>query len=150
MQYIKGDLIKAAKSGKVDVIIHQANCFCLMGAGIARIIADEFPEMYKVDQETIVGDITKFGSFSYAYMNKYNLHGFNAYGQYRTGRSTDYDQLKSSLLQINKYIDDNIDDKNIRIGLPMLGCGIGGGDWNVVDQIIKDVFKDKYVFVYQL
>ena len=30
------------------------------------------------------------------------------------------------------------------IGIPYkIGCGLGGGDWNIVEDIIKTVFRDK-------
>ena len=35
MNIVKGDLIKSAKEGQFDVIIHGCNCFNTMGAGIA-------------------------------------------------------------------------------------------------------------------
>ena len=41
MNKIKGDLIKFAINGKFDVIIHGCNCFCTMGAGIAKTIKEK-------------------------------------------------------------------------------------------------------------
>ena len=38
MKIIKGDLIKLALQGEFDVIVHGCNCFCTMGAGIAKSI----------------------------------------------------------------------------------------------------------------
>jgi O-acetyl-ADP-ribose deacetylase (regulator of RNase III) len=37
-----------------------------------------------------------------------------------------------------------------KIGFPKLGCGLAGGDWNFVSEIIKEVFYDQEVFVYEL
>lgn len=48
----RGDLIKLAKKGKFDIIVHGCNCFCEMGAGIARQIKKTFPEAYRADMET--------------------------------------------------------------------------------------------------
>ena len=45
---IKGDLIKLAIKGDFDVIIHGCNCFCTMGAGIAKSIKTAFPEAYLI------------------------------------------------------------------------------------------------------
>lgn len=39
MKVITGNLIKLAINGDFDVIIHGCNCFCKMGAGIAKQIA---------------------------------------------------------------------------------------------------------------
>mgnify|MGYP001795501660 FL=1 len=38
MKTIKGDLVKLAIKGEFDLIIHGCNCFCTMGAGIAKTI----------------------------------------------------------------------------------------------------------------
>lgn len=43
----------------VDVIIQQNNCFQTHGAGIAKLIKDKFPEVYKNDLKTGRGDKTK-------------------------------------------------------------------------------------------
>ena len=59
MKLIKGDLIQLAKNGEFDVIIHGCNCFCTMGAGIAKTIKDIFPEAYKADLNTKKGDRSK-------------------------------------------------------------------------------------------
>lgn len=44
MNIVHGDLIQLALAGQFDVIIHGCNCFCTMGAGIAKAIRQEFPE----------------------------------------------------------------------------------------------------------
>ena len=40
INYVDGDLIKLAKQGRFDVIVHGCNCFCQMGAGIAPQMAE--------------------------------------------------------------------------------------------------------------
>ena len=44
MKIIEGDLIQLALDGEFDLIIHGCNCFCSMGAGIAKSIREIFPE----------------------------------------------------------------------------------------------------------
>lgn len=34
-----------------------------------------------------------------------------------------------------------------KIGLPQIGCGLAGGDWNKVKEIIKKELKDCFVTV---
>jgi hypothetical protein len=38
MKNLTGDLLKLAIEGRFDVIVHGANCQCVMGAGIAKAI----------------------------------------------------------------------------------------------------------------
>jgi len=63
MIVLKGDLIQIALAGRFDVIIHGCNCFCTMGAGIAKLIRDNFPEAYQADLETVVGNKEKLGTY---------------------------------------------------------------------------------------
>jgi len=44
MKIVEGDLIKMALGGEFDLIVHGCNCFCTMGAGIAKTIREYFPE----------------------------------------------------------------------------------------------------------
>src|SRR5262245_29107160 len=47
MKVVRGDLVKLALDGRFEVIIHGCNCQCEMGAGIAKVIKQTFPEAYK-------------------------------------------------------------------------------------------------------
>ena len=73
MKTIKGDLIKLALDGRFDVIIHGCNCYCTMGAGIAKAIKNIFPEAYDADCKTEKGSKPKLGSYSSARITK-NAH----------------------------------------------------------------------------
>ena len=53
MQTEKGDLIQKARAGEFDVIVHGCNCFCTMGAGIAKTIKQVFPAAYLADLEPL-------------------------------------------------------------------------------------------------
>ena len=47
MNRISGDLIYLAQSGEVDLIVHGCNCFCTMGAGIAKGIKAAFRGLFR-------------------------------------------------------------------------------------------------------
>ena len=66
MKKITGDLIKLALEGEFDVIVHGCNCFCTMGAGIAKTIKQKFPAAYEADLQTVNGDKSKLGQISWA------------------------------------------------------------------------------------
>ena len=65
MKILTGDLIKLAVKGEFDLIIHGCNCFCTMGAGIAKTIKEKFPEAYRADLETEKGARSKLGQISW-------------------------------------------------------------------------------------
>ncbi len=136
MKTIKGDLIKLALDGEFDVIIHGCNCFCTMGAGIAKSIKAQFPEAFEADLETVKGDKSKLSTYSSSTYNSSDNHEItiiNAYTQYHwkgTGNKVDYDAIKSIFSQIKTQF------KGKKIGYPLIGAGLGGGDWEVIKDII--------------
>jgi O-acetyl-ADP-ribose deacetylase (regulator of RNase III) len=145
MKEIKGDLIELAKAGQFDVIAHGCNCHNTMGAGIAKQIKKEFNGAYVIDQYTKKGDYNKLGNFTKVYQN--NVWIYNCYTQYNFGTEKvqlDYESLILCLRKINK--------ENYRktIGLPKIGCGLAGGDWNIVKKIIENELKDMDVTIVDL
>jgi len=61
MKKISGDLIQLAKNGQFDLIAHGCNCFCTMGAGIAKAVKEVFPAAFEADEATQRGDRAKLG-----------------------------------------------------------------------------------------
>ena len=138
IKHVTGDLIALAKEGHFDVIVHGCNCFCTMGAGIARTIAEEFPEAFVVDQNTERGDSSKLGTCTTATNGPLTV--VNAYTQYGFAKSNspavDYYAIRSCL----SWVADNFPDK--RIGIPYIGAGLAGGDWSIIRDIIEDTLGD--------
>jgi len=142
MKIIEGDLLTLANMGMFDVIIHGCNCFCTMGAGIARSIKDVFPEAYKADCKTVSGDYNKLGTFSYANIDVYDhsliiVNGYTQY-HYRHGiQCVKYAAIRS----VFKHVKESFTGK--RIGYPKIGAGLGGGDWNTIAKIIDEELIDE-------
>jgi len=60
----------------------------------------------------------------------------NAYTQYNPGRNLSTAALEAALFKVNKKY------KGLRVGLPQIGCGIAGGDWDAVSRIIERILTD--------
>ncbi len=131
---VNGDLLKMFKQGKFDAIGHGCNCFNSMGSGIAYYISKQFPEAYQVDKLTQFKDLNKLGTYSDVKTEYGKI--FNIYSQYTPGKDLRLDSLKLALESINDRF------PTIQIGLPLIGCGLAGGDWNIVKPIIKSALKD--------
>lgn len=137
MKTIKGDLIKLAIEGKFDIIIHGCNCYCTMGAGIAKTIKSEFPEAFKVDQATEKGEKSKLGNYTQATTtrNGHFITVINAYTQFNyhgKGIKADYDAIRNVFKEL-KY-----EFSGKRFGFPLIGAGLAGGDWKVISEIITE------------
>ncbi|MEM7102746.1 MAG: macro domain-containing protein [Bacteroidota bacterium] len=147
MKTVKGDLIKLAEDGIFDVIIHGCNCFCTMGAGIAKTIKQKFPKAYEADLATEKGDKTKLGTITWS--ESQTRHGeliiVNGYTQYYwggKGRQADYDAIKS----VFETIKEKFSGK--RIGYPAIGAGLAGGDWTIISEIIRKALEgEDHTFV---
>lgn len=153
---INGDLIELTKQGHFDVITHGCNCFSTMGAGIAVPMknsfgCDMFPREGKLNKQgereaVEVGNIDKLGCIDYQtkIINSHTVTVVNSYTQYRYGRNhadgdkcpVDYDAISLCMRKINHQF------KGQRIGLPMIGCGLAGGDWEIVCEIIQEELVD--------
>lgn len=146
MNIVTGDLIQLARSGDFDVIAHGCNCFCTMGAGIAKGIRAAFPEAYDADLATAKGDRAKLGTCSQAKVvcDGVRLVVVNAYTQfdYRgCGVKVDYNAVRSCM----RWIRERHSGK--RIGLPMIGAGLAGGDWERISGIIDEELAGEEVTV---
>lgn len=151
VHFVRGDLL----ASDCTVIMHQANCFGKMGAGIAKEIARIYPGAYTADQMHFhpIGSKKRLGSYSTSIAPN-GVLVCNLYGQYHYGRGkqTHYQAFEQSLSHaITQVTHSGL--KDIKIGLPYkIGCGLAGGDWGIVLAIIYKVARDKNwpIYLYKI
>ncbi len=136
MKTIEGDLIELALEGHFDVIVHGCNCFCAMGGGIARTIKTIFPAAFEADCQTLSGDRSKLGTCTVASCptESGTVTVVNAYTQYHyagPGVLVDYEALSHCLQWVARAYPDK------HIGLPKIGAGLAGGDWQQIQAIVE-------------
>lgn len=155
-----GDLL----TSNMDIIGHQTNCVGVMGAGIAYHIKNKYPKVFieykklcdkhnngqgllgKCQVVSESGDIIDYNSLIADSKSIFiaNLFGQNGFGG---GIQTQYAHLKTSLVELKVIAKEN----DLWVGLPYkLGSGLAGGDWNIVKQMIEEVFIDYPVTIYKL
>lgn len=144
----KGDILKDEDA---VVIVHCCNCFHTMGAGLALKIKNKYPGAYKADCDTPYGDNRKMGNFSYFFAKDGKII-VNLYAQYRYGSDKPHfcsqsfikglQKLKGFLKMIFKH-----PNKYPVIGVPkFIGCGLAGGNWEEVREILNLEFSDSSEF----
>ena len=141
------DLLDAFDANEVQTIIHGCNCFRSFGAGIAKSIKKRYPKAYEADLNTGHGDKNKLGHYSYAKLSD-DKTIINAYTQYAYGRNkvnVDYDAISKVFELINKDF-----ANHINIGIPTIGAGLAGGDWNIISDIINKKTPDLNITLYIL
>ena len=147
MQTEKGDLVQKALAGEFDVIVHGCNCFCTMGAGIAKTIKQVFPAAYQADLATTAGDQSKLGTYSAAQVEVAGkpLTIVNAYTQYHwrgPGPNVDYEAIRQVFRRVKH------DYAGQRIAYPAIGAGLAGGDWVLIAAIIaEELVGENHIFV---
>lgn len=146
VQYFQGDLLTSG----CDVICHQTNCMGVMYSGIARQIRMRYPESYEVLRHRFKNGKARLGECDFVLVRSENFtngYGYgvvvNCYSQFdylpRGVKHTDYDAFRECC----KKIKENFKATNFRIGFPYkIGSGLGGGDWEVMKNIIEEEFKD--------
>lgn len=134
---INGDLFTLFENGDVEAIGHGANCQSIMGAGIALQVKKRYPEAYYGDLFSPLSPVQKLGNYS---SNKMQTI-FNFYTQFEPGPNANYIWIKSCLRKFNhQYI-------GTHLGLPQIGCGIGGLNWGIVREIVQRELTDCNVTV---
>lgn len=140
----EGDLIEAFLNKEVDVIAHQANCFCTAKSGLAPKLFEALPILRAADHRTEIGDRRKLGKVTYAKLD--NQWAFNLYGQYHHEHDhpeygTVYPFLSNALCRMALLLKTS-SCSHLRIGFPLIGCGHGGGEWDKVKGLIELAFSE--------
>lgn len=107
------------------------------------------------DCATKRGDWRKLGTFTKAVVEDGDLTVYNLYGQFGYSkrdegiRDLDYNALYDAL---DRMGDDVVANGGASVGLPLIGCGLAGGNWKIVEVMIEEtlVAKGLQVVIYQL
>lgn len=141
IEYRYGNLLET----DVRYIAHCVNAQGKMNAGIARDIRYRFPEAYQAYTLAYRERRLKLGYVIGATSGDkivLNIVGQEYYG--RDGRRyLDYPALRKAIKAINR---------NIRepVAFPMIGCGLAGGDWKIVSDILETESTNFQPIVYSI
>ncbi len=146
MKYIKGNILNHVQD--YDVVIHGCNCFCTMGAGIAKVLVNKYPSILEADKKTKAGDKTKLGTYTSCVVED-GTHIINAYTQFKFGtqkRQLDYSALREALEEIKE----DYGYTNNKFLMPKIGCGLAGGNWKIVQKHIQEALQDEDITIIEL
>lgn len=164
MTTIKGNLITLAKEGNFDHIAHGCNCFSMQGAGIALQMSNNFnTHLYEMEKEWCSPDERAFESYERLgnidseskWIGDYNdikeyVNVWNWYTQYQPGANFDINAFRLCCIKFNLWYNENHDPKNkstTTLGLPMIGSGIGGGNWSEIYKVIEEELNEFNVII---
>jgi len=138
MQERIGNLLDEVTSG---VILQVVNAQGAMNSGFAKQVRQKWPKVYSVYSDAIqpnlpdrgaswLGTVIPVGVQNGLFVA--NLVAQQFYGS-DGKRYLSYDALDTALKKVAEL---NALDK-LEIHHPMIGCGLAGGSWDVVQQLIK-------------
>jgi O-acetyl-ADP-ribose deacetylase (regulator of RNase III) len=138
MNIVTGNLLTLAYEGEFDVIVQGCNCFNAMGGGIAREIAQRFPEAALEDKKTTKGDYDKLGNYTRVEIDDFFVI-VNAYTQYAMSNGEDvfeYDAFKLILQKLARRY------PTARFGFPLIGMGLANGNKTRIMGMLSE-FSEK-------
>lgn len=163
IRYVEGNIISALQAGDIDIFAHGVNCMGGFGSGLAAQIAKTMPEVrtkylqkhefegWGLGQTQLVTQniVDPKSNVAPALRRVLNCATQKSYGRKPLsmphGMYCNYGAIHEAMYEYHGMCR----DANWIPGLPLIGCGLAGGDWNVVEKIIENIFDDMTVIVYK-
>lgn len=148
IEYRKGDLL-AVTSG---VIIHGCNSHGVMGSGVALAVKNKYPGAYESYRDYIDvsnDDQTLLGSVIVYKVNE-NLLIANMITQKDFGthkRQVNYGAIARGFDDLEEFY---ANAPGLVFHFPKIGAGLGGGDWEVIAEIIEQMCPNRRLVCWEL
>jgi hypothetical protein len=142
MTIVPGDLLKL----KRGIIAHQVNCVGKFNAGLAKKIARTWPKVRELYMHKFKKDGWTLGNTQIINVGDPGQQLFvaNCASQFGVGTEdvqTNYSAVKTCFENLAFQRLTMVPDLPIYVPYGY-GCGLGGGDWNVILTIIESIVPD--------
>lgn len=132
MRIIKGNLF----TSEAKAIGHGVNCKGAMGAGIAKLFRQEFPEMYEEYREICLRGELQPGEVFTWWDERKNVWVYNIASQNNLGADARLEWFEEAAFSALAHADLNGVEE---VAIPQIGCGIGGLDFSDVEPMLEKV-----------
>lgn len=149
MKAIVGSILDEVTEG---IILQQVNCQGVMGSGFAKAIRDKWPVVYtnfkSLSDRFLAEDRTGRTLLGECQLVKVgeNLFVANLFAQQYFGKTgarfTSYDALESALNFLKPEVG------AMPVHHPEIGCGLGGGSWSTVREIISKTLGETTLWIH--
>lgn len=147
--YKTGNLMEAEE----DFIAHGCNAQGVMGSGVAKTIRETFPKAFELYYNQFINSGLELGSNVTIFDNGKTIINMITQEFYGTEkRQINYGALSKCFDDALRTLADIGIGKNLRLAIPRIGAGLGGGDWTIIEEIISfySEFHNVDVVVYDL
>ena len=132
VEFREGDLFKQDDLASLG---HGVNCRGVMGAGIARPFSKLDPAMYAAYKEICYNGELRPGDI-FPWKMEDGTVIYNIASQDLPGANATYSALGLGLYKVARHaLKNGINN----IGIPRIGCGIGGLEWDKVRYLITEI-----------
>lgn len=154
IKYVEGSLIDASEK----YILHGCNAQGVMGAGVAKLIRAKWPSAYLAYKASKQHNGMRLGVITFASCSDgtvvFNGITQESYGWDSAVQYVDYWAVREVMQGMN-FLAQSLDDYVDRVGvpsiaMPMIGAGLGGGDWDVISAIVEEEATNFQPVVYFL
>ena len=154
LTFVLGDAVKALQNKEVDFLMHCCNAQGVMGAGIAKQIKEAFPSTYRAYDA-----YCQAGKYSEVLLGNIIIESrvINAIAQFKLGtsrRQVHYGALSSCVAQVVRSAElyhAGSTMRKIKVAVPyLMCCGLAGGNWTVVEEILQSLPNHIDLIVYKL
>lgn len=132
------------------IVCQQVNCRNRMGAGLVKVIYEQFPivkrEYHKSFDDSSASEL--YGKYRIVPVTE-GLSVANIYSQFDYGNSEKTGKVYTNgkkLVNAISLISKEFPDQNLYIPVK-IGCGLAGGDWDMIKQQIKDLHNPNIYFI---
>lgn len=130
------------------IIVHGCNCNGVMGAGIALQIKNRFPAAFESYSKKYQTRGLFLGEITVAQINPSKII-VNANTQQNTGankRQVNYEAIAECFEKVLLLANETKEYTGERLDIvfPMIGAGLGGGNWNIIESIIDETIPDEF------
>lgn len=167
INYVVGDATAPQITNGLRIVAHVANNEGGFGSGFVAAINNKWDDPRKRYREwhdltgLDLGDIHLVPvSDDHGKLYVANMVAQDGYGSQEKPRAANYGALAACLFKLNNWIDNynqlqfGIRHPNAKVKssviMPRICCGLGGGDWDVVEEIIEATLTLPDIYVYDL
>lgn len=141
LEYRVGDIFADAERHDIGVVIaHVVNNVGAFGAGFAAAVAKRYPHVrthyYANFSWYNLGQILLRDAISDARVVVANLFAQDGLPSKDNPQPLRYMKLRDALFELRELLADI--DEPYEVWMPRIGTGYGGGDWNLISEIIDD------------
>lgn len=142
-----GDIVTMFQNPKYQFMVHGCNCQCTMGAGVAKAIADRYPQVAEADKATKKGDLSKLGTIGLVEVPEGYVVNMYTQGLYGVGQvQLDLSAVENGFANLYQHLKDN-NKLRSHILIPRIGSGLAGGDWYKILRVIASQMGDVSITV---